>query len=66
MIDADIKEIFDTFKEYGYVMIYKDNLAARFKKFLDYIEYGYSLNKDRNDTCPERNRFEQYEIREEN
>lgn len=65
MIDADIKEIFDIFKEHGYVMIYKDTLATRFKKFLDYIEYGYYLNKDRDDTCPERNRFEHYEIRED-
>ena len=58
MVDADIKEVFDIFKENGYVMIYKDTLANRFQRFLDYIEYGYSLNQDRNDNCPERNRFE--------
>jgi len=58
MVDADIKEVFDIFKENGYVMIYKDTLANRFKRFLDYIEYKYSLNQDRNDSCPERNRFE--------
>jgi len=62
MIDADIKEVFDVFKEHGYVMVYKDSLANRFKQFLDYVEYGYSLNKDRNDNCPERNRFEHCDI----
>ena len=58
MIDHDIKEVFDVFKEHGYVMIYRNTLANRVKRFLDYIEYGYSLNQDRDDNCPERNRFE--------
>jgi hypothetical protein len=58
MIDPDVKEVFDVFKEHGYVMVYSDTLANRFKRFLDYIEYGYCLDQDRNDSCPERNRFE--------
>ena len=60
MIDSDIKRHFDVLKEQGYVMIYRDQVAEKFKEFLDYIEYGYYLNKDRDDNCPERNRFEHY------
>ena len=58
MIDKDIKELFDVIKKHGYAMVYTDSLANKFKQFLDYVEYDYSLNKDRSDNCPERNRFE--------
>jgi len=58
MIDSDIKKLFDVLKKHNYVMVYYDKLAGKFKDFLDYIEYDYSLNKDRDHNCPERNRFE--------
>ena len=58
MIDNEIKKHFDILKEQGYIMIYNDNLAEKFKKFLDYINFNYYLDRDRNDHCPERNRFE--------
>jgi len=62
MIDEDIKKLFDALKEHNYVMVYRDKLAGKFKEFLDYIEYGYSLNRDRDHNCPERNRFEHCDI----
>jgi len=58
MIDTEIKRHFDILKEHGYVMIYNDNLAEKFKQFLDYVSFKYCLNRDRDCHCPERNRFE--------
>jgi len=34
MIDTEIKRHFDILKEHGYIMIYNDNLADKFKQFL--------------------------------
>ena len=58
MIDTEIKKHFDILKEHSYVMIYNDSLAEKFKQFLDYIDFNYCLNRDRDYNCPERNRFE--------
>ena len=58
MMNPNIKKHFDILKEHGYVMIYNDNLAEKFKQFLDYINFKYRLDRNRDYNCPERNRFE--------
>ena len=54
MIDTEIKRHFDILKEHGYIMIYNDNLADKFKQFLVQVLF----KQDRDYNCPERNRFE--------
>lgn len=52
---------FSQLKEEGFVMIYDDREAGWFKQFLDYTEYPYYHDANRNEHAPQRNRFEKTE-----
>ena len=58
--EEGIKEMdkyFKQLKEEGFVLIYDNKIAKKFKEWLEYIEFPFGLDSNSFDWC-ERNRFE--------